>query len=764
MEEGKRVPSTFQRQRKSYVEQEDILQTLVCNKDFQTSFQCWLDATIASLDHQFEACANHLSDLQQSVAVEEGTYWNARTLSQHCNLVVDSRRLHRKGEEQSEHSSWTELIHLVGVLNKLQTKSSIPPKQVDFIARVQEELKNVTFQPWELRVVANALTTKLTDTLDTQNLVADLSSYQHAVDELSPDIDSAEQLLEASLESGDMAIAESVSYRQLDMYEHMLQLIMQQYPILRRKHAEAQELQRRRRWSMFRMANRDISSVVEARFRQAEACEQDLLRIKEQVENYNNDDINQRHRYETDRTESDRYLAANQEKQQGVWNRIHELFLELGTCQDELITLAAQRRKEVDRRLRVEEREAGRRSGHEAFLHVAEKHSQLLHDTIDNSTAARKLAKALNDYVLDGCETVTEKYDHQQHTLSEMLQLVQSHHFRRFTDFYLAAGRLLYRKERRMEQLNAKIDDNHVLLELASETLDPTAKKFADDKQSLTHVKQQLAEAIVELRDRVHDAEAQIAPTLRAMELREQSFVHPRNILTTVNLDRVERVLDYREALHPSQTLGERIMEEESVTLEKKKMEILSITEAKQSQKAKTPKPPETASVQTRKQYARLQQLLEKKLEMPLPAPDERTTPVKEDASPAVHFPSPTVVVDASAHKKVLPSPVVAGVASRPAPSRPADLATPLSKTPSEHPSKWKPYQACSAVSPLLSAGCTVTALYRYTARAPDELTFSKGDVIVCVGAAAEEGWYTGVCNQRAGLFPGNFVRVMTES
>ena len=40
-------------------------------------------------------------------------------------------------------------------------------------------------------------------------------------------------------------------------------------------------------------------------------------------------------------------------------------------------------------RRRLEEREAGRRSGHEAFIRVTAEHAQLLQDTIDNAITAK---------------------------------------------------------------------------------------------------------------------------------------------------------------------------------------------------------------------------------------------------------------------------------------------------------------------------------------------------------------------------------------
>ena len=59
---------------------------------------------------------------------------------------------------------------------------------------------------------------------------------------------------------------------------------------------------------------------------------------------------------------------------------------------------------------------------------------------------------------------------------------------------------------------------------------------------------------------------------------------------------------------------------------------------------------------------------------------------------------------------------------------------------------------------PAITNGQTVVALFPYRARAPDELSFERNDTIICIGAA-DEGWCSGVCNQRVGLFPTNFVQ-----
>lgn len=709
----------FQRNKKAYLDEEGKLFNYLSDKSFQTSFQSWLDTAISQLDLQFECCEQQLSELQQSVSVDEGQYWNSRTIIQHCNLHLDDRRLVVKGSELSTHPSWPDVIQLVSAFYQLKSRSFVTPKQQKFLEQCESELQHVVFEPRELRFITNALLTKLQDDSTARSVFSELTKYQNAIDELSPDLAQCETLLEAALMNGEMSLAEEISKKQLDMYEHMLKLISEQYPIIHAHHTEAEENQRRRRWAIFRMANRDISSVLESKFRQMEACEEDLLKIKDQLHNYNSDDVFQRKRYTLDREESDKFLTQNKEKQQSCWNRIYEIFQELQQCQDQLTTLAQQRRREIDRRLQLEEREAGRRSGHDAFIQAAANHAQKLQDTIDNALAARDIAQALNDFVLDGCDSVTTKYDRQQTNLNEMLRLVQHHHFKRFSDYFIAASRLLYRKEKKMETINQQIDASEMQRELYAETLDPKAKKYASEFRALQVAKRDLAEEIVALRHRLEVAERAIAPTLRSFEFNQVPFVHPRDIATKVSVDRATKILDYREVVNPSISTGDRILTEDERQLTMLKSELME-KNSERLKAAARPKAPQHSSAS----FQRFQNILDKKLELPA-----------SSSSQGANAAAVTTSSVGSARSTINENDVVVAV-----------------------PQAEERAMAAGSSSQQRLDGQSFRALYRYKARAPDELSFERGDVVVCICSALEEGWFRGVCNQRTGLFPINYV------
>ena len=70
----------------------------------------------------------------------------------------------------------------------------------------------------------------------------------------------------------------------------------------------------------------------------------------------------------------------------------------------------------------------------------------------------------------------------------------------------------------------------------------------------------------------------------------------------------------------------------------------------------------------------------------------------------------------------------------------------------------------CAAVAmAALSGGQKAKALYDYEARAQDELSFKRHEIITVLGKDEEdEGWYIGTSSSGAkGLFPVNYVSVL---
>ncbi len=310
-----------------------------------------------------------------------------------------------------------------------------------------------------------------------------------------------------------------------------------------------------------------------------------------------------------------------------------------------------------------------------------------------------------------------------------------------------------------MQQINEQIDASHIKLELAQETLDLNAKAHANDKKSLIEHKKQLAAEIIALRHRIEAVEEAVAPVLRAYDYSGVPYVHPRDILAKVNLDRADRILEYRELLQPQFNLQQVILQEEEKGLMEHRKRTAEIEEARHQQKLLMPKPPTASAAQTiasheaSRQYQRFQELLEKKLTMPTAGEGGEATPKKEmgfigGSSGLGHR--------LLQGKQTSPAPPAS---LPPAPSgldSPPPASSQLQHTPK--PPTHTTGSAADRAEPEIVPGCTLKALFTYRATQSDELSFAAGDRIICLAPAAEEGWYSGISNQRTGLFPSNYV------
>eukprot|EP01065_Artemidia_motanka_P020142 TRINITY_DN2410_c3_g1_i1.p1 TRINITY_DN2410_c3_g1~~TRINITY_DN2410_c3_g1_i1.p1 ORF type:complete len:759 (+),score=365.87 TRINITY_DN2410_c3_g1_i1:78-2279(+) len=704
-----------------FFEQEDKLHALSSSTDFSSHFLKWREETVKQFQTECGRCQKQLELLEKQAAVEPGGYWNSRMIAKHCNLMLDERRLIRKDLSSlpSDRPSWSDVVKLTSTLNNLKTKGFISKKQIKFIEQVELQLKNCFFEGRELRRITEALATKLSEEIEQQTMTADLTKHEHVIADLLPDLENCENLLEAAQLNGDMALAEEIAYNQIALHQRLLGIVQEQYPIIRKRQEDSKEFKRRRRWAIFRMANRDVASVVELKFRQIEACEEDTQKIKFQIENYSQDDLQQRRRFDLDRSESDRFLAENEKQQKELWARIEQLQKDLRGAQDELGKLADSRKKEIERRVILTEKEEGRRQGHGAFLQTSRAYLDNLEATIENAERAKDIAKAINDFILDGCDNVALKFDRTEAMLNEMATRVNRQYLKQFTDYYLAVGRLMYKKEKKREHINAQIEECHIKLEMSVDVIDPMAKKYAQQKKQMTEQRRALDAEIEQLQSRLKTSSRDFEPVANGLQELGIPFVHPQEILEKSSLDRLSRMLDFRDMANlTEQRVGQQVEEEAALVMAEKEAHRVKVRAAQRAQRQRSlePRPPGA------------------------PPGTDRNFPDKSHAAAYQRYQHMVDgVLQAGTDGKDTPLVAATGAAAAvPA----AEEQVPL---------------------PKRLEGRIVVALYAYKARETDELSFSKGDRIVVINEGGEEGWYYGICNQKTGMFPANYVTLAPE-
>eukprot|EP00760_Papus_ankaliazontas_P015383 PhM_4_TR16492/c0_g1_i1/m.35393 len=745
---------SYQQTKASLATVDNALRATVTSKDFLDSFQAWIMTTKHQFDAKYTSSAQLLTLLRHNIYVPPGDYWNTKMLARHCNLSLDQKRLLPETTQQpaEERTSLADAIKLTSVLNALKHSKLLSQRQGDTIEAIEGQLKNVILDNSELRLLYNALATKLNDDVTRHNARHDIERYQQAIAEIAPDLENCEALLEAATLNGDMALAEEIAYNQLATYERVVALCSEQYPVLRQKEYDLYDAQRRRRWSIFRLASADVGTVLSKRQRVGEACREDERKIRAQMHSYTQDHQNQTKRYNFDISESDRFLEENRRAQQSILNRIHEMFEEFQQCHEEMVRLSDMRDMEVQRRLEAEEREAGRRSTHEAFLRCSAAYIKELQATAENADRGVHLCDSLGELILEGSDSLAKRYDVRHNQMHTLLLEVQKQTFKHYTDYYLALGRLQYRRQQKLDRINTRLKELMMHLELASETYDIGAKKFSLEAQELKELRREVEDDITKIKKKMSAAKAQFEPIYDSLQQNKIHVVHPQSLVDRVNTERGERMLDFRDVLL-QQTTMDKEMETETMLIEENRAIAKETARQRTSHKdqstvrsLKVPQPPSahmTASGrhQTARALDRYQALckdLDKNPTPPTLAGSQQRTPAIDPMFPKA--PGQQKLSEAA-------TPVIGSGQS--------------SRRGSVQSHNRPKATAGSDVRNL--EGKTVIAMYNYSAQESDELTFQKGDRMVCISAGEEDGWYYGMLNLRTGMFPVNYVTVLEE-
>eukprot|EP00759_Apiculatamorpha_spiralis_P034475 PhF_6_TR35441/c0_g1_i1/m.51681 len=731
--------TAYQQHKNSFLSVDDSMHQLMTSRDFLDTFAAWLQGLTHQYDSKFNSALQHMHVLRQNVCVNTVDYWSSHMLVKHCSLTLDQPRLTKGARRDIDLG---DALKLMTTFHNVKTSKLMTAAQAQFVDGIEGQLKDVSLDAREIRILENALEAKLSDDVTRHNSRLDIDRYQQTIKEIMPDIETCEQLLDAATLNGDMALAEEIAQNQLLIYERLVALSSEQYPILKQKEYDFADQARRRRWQIFRLANGDVGRVVSERQRLVEACRDDERKIHQQITSYTQDNINQTKRYHFDIAESDRFLEENKKAQQTLFNRLHEMVQEFEECHSEMSRLSQLRKQETQRRLDVEEREAGRRAMHDSFLNVAAEHIRSLQELAHRAEHAISLCKAVESFILEGTESLAKRHDERHDYMKDLMQGVQKQTMRHFTDYYLAMGRLRYRRLQKKRSLEERLRSIHMKLELACETYDPQAKKHALDANEAKQHLRVAEEQVTEITKRMNKAKHYFEPVLTSLREYGIDLPHPDDILEKINYERTERMLDYREAV----ITDDSVPNDELKYIEEQRTELKSAqmkrTAAKQDEKTKSivrvPQPPATnattrnSNVRALERYNTLCKDIDTK---------------KDNVAAAINVNRMSFSGDVGVE------------ASQTTPNYTSSLL--------KHAQQQRTSEARAPKTTAVRGtmeGKTVVALYGYKPKDNgDELSFGKGDRIVCIGATGEDGWYYGICNQRAGVFPGNYVTVVDE-
>ncbi|KAF8288799.1 hypothetical protein TcBrA4_0005720 [Trypanosoma cruzi] len=102
-----------------------------------------------------------------------------------------------------------------------------------------------------------------------------------------------------------------------------------------------------------------------------------------------------------------------------------------------------------------------------------------------------------------GLQRIKSRHDKTNEELADLRLQVHQEYLEAFRRLYKTLGQLVYKKEKRLEEIDRNIRTTHIQLEFAIETFDPNAKKHSDAKKELYKLRAQVEEELEMLKDKM---------------------------------------------------------------------------------------------------------------------------------------------------------------------------------------------------------------------------------------------------------------------
>jgi len=247
-------------------------------------------------------------------------------------------------------------------------------------------------------------------------------------------------------------------------------------------------------------------------------------------------------RFAAQRDKSDKFTRDNLEKQEESWRKIQEQ-------ERQLQKLGTERFEEVKRRIEENDREEKRKVEYQQFLDVVSQHKKLLELTVYNCDLAIRCIGIVEELVAEGCSAIKARYDRTNQELADLRLQVHQEYLQAFRRLYKTLGQLVYKKEKKLEEIDRNIRTAHIQLEFAIETFDANAKRHSDVKKDLYKLRAQVEEELEMLKDKMAQALEMFGPTEDALTQAGIDFVHPAEEVEDNNLSRRSKIVEYRAHL-----------------------------------------------------------------------------------------------------------------------------------------------------------------------------------------------------------------------
>jgi len=166
--------------------------------------------------------------------------------------------------------------------------------------------------------------------------------------------------------------------------------------------------------------------------------------------------------------------------------------------------------------------------------------------TVYNCDLAIRWTGLVEEMVSEGCAAVKARHDKTNQELADMRIAVHQEHLEYFRMLYLTLGSLIYKKEKRLEEVDRTIRTTHIQLEFCVETFDPNAKKHSDMKKELYKLRQGVEEELSLLKEKQAKSLDDFKESEEALDAAGIEFNHPVDENNEEVLTRRTKMVEYR--------------------------------------------------------------------------------------------------------------------------------------------------------------------------------------------------------------------------
>jgi len=493
----------------------------------------------------------HEKEHELLTSVEVGTKWNLTEaydlakLMRVCGLEMSQRELF-KPEDKPQFLDVVGLKKQLGELKNNRNKTRIVSftgvidNAITKVEKVEEELRRSQLDATQLAQVPATTLKQMEDIMNVTQIQAALTSTNEQINTQVAQLGRVNEIQNVAMIDGEMQVAEEQFWTKIQLQERLIELIKDKFRLIQK--TEDENAPFKKIYEVQKKANQETSQMKDAKRRLKQRCETDLKHIHDAIQKADLEDAESMKRFAGMKDKSERFVKENIEKQEECWRKIQDL-------ERQLQKLGTERFEEVKRRIEENDREEKRRVEYAQFLEVASQHRKLLELTVYNCDLAIRCTGLIEELVAEGCSAVKARYDKTNQDLGALRIEVHKDHLEYFRMLYLTLGSLIYKKEKRLEEIDKSIRSTHISLEFCIETFDPNAKKHSDQKKELYALRQGVEEELGLLKEKQSKAMDEFEESEAALNAAGVDFVHPVDENNEEVLSRRSKMVEYKAHL-----------------------------------------------------------------------------------------------------------------------------------------------------------------------------------------------------------------------